>query len=122
MAKAFLNMLWRRGKRKFDGNLAYGYFPKTRREMAVLAQLALSWRLSDAGLSHTTYFRNQRKAFFSTPRASLHETIRHNVPARDAELIEQHVNEVSLIIKDETGPLALAPMTGVPPGGAFASE
>eukprot|EP00972_Heterocapsa_arctica_P098585 14549550-Heterocapsa_arctica.AAC.1 len=90
--------------------------------MVVVAQLALSWRLADAGLSDTTYFWDQGNVVFSTPRASLNETIRHNVPARDAELLEQHVNEVSRTVKDETGSLATAPMTGVPPGGTFASE
>lgn len=64
----------------------FGCLPRRRREEAVLAKLALSWRLRARGVSHAVVLFDLRNAFGAVRQCGLVEHVRRCFPPQEAAL------------------------------------
>lgn len=71
VGKILFKVLWRSGTPRGARTFSTGYLPRRRREMAVLAQLALGDRLARVRRSHATLFYDMRNAFWYTTKDRL---------------------------------------------------
>lgn len=91
VGKMCYKAMWRSSTPRGARTFSCGYLARRRREMAVLAQLALGHRLARLRQSHATVFYDMRNAIWCTEKPKLLEACRAVVLPSDYILFEQRI-------------------------------
>ena len=122
ISKGYYRMLWARRDQRRQPFFSYGYQKHKSRDLALLHQRCLEFRLRRCGISFARIHYDSRNAFFSPHRSVLLSAVRRRARVLDTNLLVDRLQNISLVFGQPGDQIRLGIGRGFPPGDSWVAE